>query len=96
MAQQIIKIDNNKFCEYCLILIAKFILNNGKYCCEYSQNKCPSIRKKLSNILKKSEKLKIATSNPERNKKISEATRKRLSGKTFINLNNIKIFLGGK
>lgn len=40
-------------CEYGCDQEAKFILNNGKHCCESSPNKCPSVRSKNSEALKK-------------------------------------------
>jgi very-short-patch-repair endonuclease len=36
--------DETKICSYCLEKIAKYQLNNGKYCCENSTSKCESIK----------------------------------------------------
>ena len=40
-------------CDFCQAP-ANFILKNGKYCCEASSNKCPVVRQKNSERLKKS------------------------------------------
>lgn len=40
-------------CEYDCNQEAKFTLKNGKHCCESSPNKCPSVRSKNSEAIKK-------------------------------------------
>lgn len=44
---------NIKYCEYGCGSEAKYILKNGKHCCQPYASKCPSIRKKNSEGLKK-------------------------------------------
>ena len=43
----------NKLCEYGCGQIAQHVLKNGRLCCEKSWNKCPEIRKRNSDGLKK-------------------------------------------
>jgi len=45
-----------KLCEYGCSRIATHVLKNGKLCCEASSNKCPEIKRKNSEGLKKSHK----------------------------------------
>jgi hypothetical protein len=38
----------DKLCEYCQTKIAKYIMSNGRLCCESYYTKCPSTKRKNS------------------------------------------------
>ena len=49
-------VQNNKekiLCDYGCGLEAHYVFKNGKHCCSDSSAKCPNVKKKLSNSVKK-------------------------------------------
>lgn len=47
------EIQQHCLCDYGCGREAKHILKNGKHCCEKSHSKCPAVKEKLSNSIKK-------------------------------------------
>ncbi len=66
-------------CSYCNELNAKFAFHNGKFCCEESQNSCPSLRNKNSKSLKNSYKTGKRKDPKEVYKDISEETKQKMN-----------------
>lgn len=82
----------DRLCDYGCGRVAKFVLKNGKHCCEPLYNKCPAVRfKNSAGVLKA---YKDGRLNAKENyQNLPEETKRKMSwnkGKTFVSIDEIK------
>lgn len=75
---------SNEICSYGCNKQAKFAFKNGKFCCNNTPHNCSSVKLRNSNSLK----LSYQTGRLK-NKKVSEATKAKISASTKITMNRL-------